>query len=251
MIKRSTTLLIYNTLCFLILFSLISIADNKEKIKKISPKNKFHTEVREPSDICLNPQNDNYFVVSDNGFLHEVDEQGKIVRTADFEGFDCEGVFADQEFVYVVEEMVRKIRVFDIANLTLQRTVILPYQGGRNKAYEAITFNEKKGHMIIITEKDPIYLFELDDKLNFYNEIHLGGIARDISAATFYQDRLFLLSDEDREIIEVNPENYEVLNRWKLPIINPEGVVFNKKDELIIISDDMEKFFVFDPKELN
>lgn len=240
-------------LIYLAVFTLgiILLSLEKSKIKKIKPINKFYTEVQEPSDICIHPSNFNYFVVSDNGFLHEVDTLGKIIRTADFEGFDCEGVFADEKFVYVVEEMVRKVRVFDIETLQLKRTVVLPYQGGRNKAYESITFNEKKGHMIIITEKDPIYLYELDKNLNFYNEVHLGNIARDISATTFHDGKLYFLSDEDREIIQVNPENYAVINRWKLPIINPEGMAFNKKGELIILSDDMEKFFIFDPKDLN
>jgi len=238
-------LLLFTISCFFISFTL-----QKDKAEKIKPYKKFHTQVKEPSDICVNPKNENFFVVSDNGFLHEVDTLGKIIRTADFEGYDCEGVYADENFVYVVEEMVRKIRVFDIATLELKRTVVLPYQGGRNKAYEAITFNNKKGHMIIITEKDPIYLYELDENLNFYNEIHLGNIARDISATTFYDDRLFFLSDEDREIIEVRPDDYSVKKRWKLPIINPEGLVFTKKGELIVLSDDMEKFFFFNPKDL-
>ena len=229
---------------------LFSISSSKKPIK-IKPYKSFFSEVKEPSDICINPNNYNFFIVSDNGFLYEIDSLGKILREADFEGFDCEGVYADEEFVYVVEEMVRKIRVFDIPTLTLQRTVVLPYQGGRNKAYESITFNKSKGHMIIITEKDPIYLYELDENLNFYNEVHLGKIARDISATTYYEGRLFLLSDEDREIIEVDPTSYSVIKRWKLPIINPEGMVFTKKGELIILSDDMEKFFFFDPKDLD
>lgn len=209
-----------------------------------------YTEVKEPSDICINPVSNTFFVVSDNGYLHETDSFGRILRTAYFEGFDCEGVYADESFVYVVEEMVRKIRVFDVDSLILRRTVELPYFGGRNKGYEAITFNKAKGMMIITTEKDPIYLFELDAQLRIYNEVHLGKIARDISAATFHKNRLFLLSDDDREIIEVSPHNYGVLQRWKLPVINPEGLVFTNDGELIVLSDDMEKFFVFDIQQM-
>jgi uncharacterized protein YjiK len=233
-------------LWFLPVILLIASAFALKKATHIKPKESFFTEVPEPSDICNHPNNSNYFMVSDNGFLFEVDENGKIIRKADFEGFDCEGVHADENFVYVVEEMVRKIRVFDLNTLELVRTVHLPYQGGRNKGYEAITFNKAKNKMVILTEKDPIYLFELNEDLSIYNEILLDGIARDISAATYHEDHLWLLSDEDRTVFKLNPNNYKVLGAWKFPIINPEGLVFNKKGQMVIVSDDMEKFFIFE-----
>ena len=100
--------------------------------------------------------------------------------------------------------------------------------------------------MVILTEKDPIYLFELNEDLSIYNEILLDGIARDISAATYHEDHLWLLSDEDRTVFKLNPNNYKVLGAWKFPIINPEGLVFNKKGQMVIVSDDMEKFFIFE-----
>jgi uncharacterized protein YjiK len=231
---------------FLVLPILFICCNQLNAQTKIKPLKSFHTEVKEPSDIALHPTKDTYFVVSDNGFLHEVDSLGKILRTADFEGFDTEGVWAKDGFVYVVEEMVRKIRVFAIDDLTLVRTVTVPYQGGRNKAYEAITFNPVRNRFILITEKDPVYLFELDENLTVQNEIELKKIARDISAATFHNGFLWLLSDEDREIIQMNPQTYEVIQRWVIPVNNPEGIVFNRKGELIIVSDDMEKFYFFD-----
>ena len=226
-----------------ILLSTWSIAQTKVK-----PLRSFYTEVKEPSDIAFYAPTHTYFVVSDNGFLHEVDSLGKILRTADFEGYDTEGVWVKDDFIYVVEEMVRKIRVFNRSDLKLVRTVNVPYQGGRNKAYEAITYNPVRNSFIIITEKDPIYLFELDDDLNVKNEIELKKYARDISAATFYADFLWLLSDEDRQIIKINPSSYEVIERWVIPVINPEGFAFNNKSELIVVSDDREKFYVFDAK---
>jgi uncharacterized protein YjiK len=215
---------------------------------KIKPYRHQYSLIKEPSDICKHPYLPHFFVVSDNGFLYEVDSTGHILRKADFEGYDTEGVFADSFYVYVVEEMVRKIRVFDIQTLKLSRTVNVPYSGGRNKGYEAITFNPQKGLMLLFTEKDPLYLFELNADLLVVNEIRLNKIARDISAATFYKGRLFVLSDEDREVIELSPDSYRVIQRWKLPVINPEGLVFTADSRLIILSDDREKWYFFDVK---
>ncbi len=217
----------------------------RPKVPKLKPSDSYRIEVSEPSDICTNPKNDNYFVVSDNGYLCEMSLDGKIIRKADWEGYDTEGVYATGDLVYVVEEMVRKIRVFDNESFKLLRTVTLPYSGGRNKGYECITYNPVKEKFIITTEKDPIYLFELDENLNVYNEIHMGKIARDISGATFHKGFLWLLSDEDRQVIKLNPNNYEVLERWEVPIINPEGIAFTSTNDLILVSDDMEKLFLF------
>ena len=232
----------------LLLFLLFLQALNGVAQVKVKPIKSFHIEVKEPSDIALHPNGGSYFIVSDNGFLHEVSMEGKIIRTADFEGFDTESVCVKDSLIYVVEEMVRRIRVFRIEDFKLIRTVTIPYQGGRNKAYESMTYNPVRNKFILLTEKDPIYLFELDDNLVVTNEIELKKIARDISAATFYAGHLWLLSDEDRQIIQLNPATYEVVKRWVIPVHNPEGMAFNDKNELIIVSDDMEKIYVFDAK---
>lgn len=239
-------------LSFLI-FSYAGLAQSKAKTDKIRPVKvktikSFHTEVKEPSDIVLHPDGQSYFIVSDNGFLYQVGLDGKIIRMADFEGFDTEAVCVKDDLVYIVEEMVRKIRIFSIKDLSLQRTVTIPYQGGRNKAYEAMTYNPVRNSFILITEKDPIYLFELDENLVVKNEIELKRIARDISAATYYADYVWLLSDEDRQVIKLNPATYQVLARWVIPVNNPEGIAFRSDQELIIVSDDMEKIYVFDAK---
>jgi uncharacterized protein YjiK len=212
---------------------------------KLKPISYVHVDVPEPSDIAVNPLKPNsYFVVSDDGFLFEIDGNGKIIRKADFTGIDCEGVHADSNFVYVVEEFTRKIRVFDIHTFELKQTRVFPYGGGRNKAYESITYNPVRSSFVMLTEKDPIYLLELDDDLRLVNEHYLEGIARDISAATFYDDHLWLLSDEDMHVIKLNPQTYKEVARWYIPVINPEGICFDN-GQMLIVSDDMERLYRF------
>jgi uncharacterized protein YjiK len=216
-----------------------------QKPTKIKPYKKIYLTIPEPSDICLHPNGKSLFIVSDNGFLFETDLDGKTIRQADYKGLDCEGVHADEKFVYVAEEFSRKIRVFDIRNLELQKTVYLEYNGGRNAAYEAITFNPVKNVFLLFTEKNPIYLFELNQDLQKINEIDLSKISRDISAATFYKDHLWLLGDEDMTVYKLNPKNYQVLNSWKLPVVNPEGITFDAHGNLLILSDDMQLLYYF------
>lgn len=233
---------IYITL--VLLFSAGSFAQ-KQKTVKITPDRKIHISIPEPSDICIHPDGKSLFIVSDNGYLYQTDLEGTIIRKADYKGLDCEGVYVNEENVYVVEEFSRKIRVFDMETLTNHKTVYLEYNGARNSAYEAITFNKAKDKFVLLTEKNPIYLFELDQNLQKVNEIDLSKISRDISAASYHNNHLWLLGDEDRTVYKVNPETYETLNSWKIPVVNPEGLTFDKNGNMLILSDDMQLLYYF------
>jgi len=217
-----------------------------QKPIKIKPVSKIDIKIPEPSDICLSPSKTNYFIVSDGGSLYETDLQGNITRKAEgYVGLDCEGVYADKNFVYVAEEFSRKVKIFDITTLKLVRTVLVSYNGGRNKAYEGISYNEAKNKFILVTEKSPIYLFELDNDFRVTNEINLTGIARDISAVTYYNNSLWLLSDESMVVFRLNPNDYTVTGSWQIPVLNPEGLTFDNEGNMIVQSDDMQKIYTF------
>ncbi|MGK4567529.1 SdiA-regulated domain-containing protein [Flavobacterium sp. 3HN19-14] len=222
-----------------------SVAIYAQKAVSIKPEKYISLDIPEPSDVCFRPDGKSMFIVSDNGFLFETDTEGKIIRKADYAGLDNEAVYVDEKYVYAVEEVTRKIKIFDVNTLKLERTVNLPYSGGRNKGYEALTFNKAKNKFVILTEKDPVYLFELDADLKVVNEINMSKIARDISAATYYNNALWLLSDEDMTVFKLDPNTYEVLAKWKVPIINPEGIAFDKSGNLLIQSDDMKRLYFF------
>ena len=220
-----------------------------QKIKKLKPERFVTLAIPEPSDLCFSFDKKSIFMVSDEGFLFETDKNGTIIRKANFEGIDCEAVFADEKFVYVVEETTREIKVFDLKDLTLEKTISLPYSGGRNKGYEAFTFNKSKNKYIVLTEKDPVYLFEVDLEFKVINKIKLEKIARDISAATYHNNFLWLLSDEDNTVFKLNPNNYEVLKKWKIKVLNPEGISFDENGNMLILSDDLKRLYFFKTPE--
>jgi uncharacterized protein YjiK len=203
---------------------------------------KYSLKISEPSDICYSASTNTYFAVSDGGYLYETDENGIILRKAPYSGLDFEGVFADSSYVYVMEEMTRTIIAFD--KTTLSKTGIrrVNYHGARNKGYEAITYNEAKKCFVIITERDPVWIHELDENFLVKNEIQLKKVS-DISAATFYQGKLYLLSDEDHCVLQVNPLTYSIEKKYKLNVINPEGICFAPDGTMKIISDDMGMLF--------
>ncbi|MCH8534802.1 MAG: SdiA-regulated domain-containing protein [Flavobacteriaceae bacterium] len=232
--------------CLLLL--LTSCAVSYDSIK-IQPYQNINLKVSEPSDICPNPvKSGHFFIASDDGYLAEINRKGEVTRTKELEIYDAEAVYANEEHVYVVDEFSRSITQLN-HDLEVIRTITIPYGGGRNRSYEAFTYNPVKDKFLLFTEKDPIYLFELTTDLKIHNEIKMGKIARDISAATYYQDHLYLLSDEDKLIFKMNPSTYEILQTWYVPVINPEGLAFDENGHVLIVSDDREKLYFFNPLE--
>ena len=237
-----------------ILFYLAFFSDvlYSQNIKKIQPTKIVKCQVEEPSDIVINPLKENsFFVVSDKGSVFEINENGEIIRESSFRGIDTEAVFAKDSVVFVVEEFGRKINQLQNSTLDVFQRNTAQYGGGRNKAFESFTYNEIKKKYIIITEKDPTILFELDSQMAVVNEMDLGDIARDISAATFYNNKLWLLSDEDRTVFMLDPKTYKVENKWLLPIINPEGIAFSRNGQMIVVSDDRKLIYFFNTSDLN
>jgi uncharacterized protein YjiK len=169
----------------------------------------------------------------------------KVIRKADYEIIDCEGIFVDDKYVYVAEETTRKVKLFDIKTLKLERTVYLPYSGARNKGYEGLTFNKTRNRFAIVTEKDPIYIFELDLDLRVVNEINVSQMARDISSISYHDNFIWMLSDEDRTVFKVNPNTYEIIAKWIVPIPNPEGLAFDAYGNMLIQSDDLNALYFF------
>lgn len=227
----------------LVLFTLFSCS--VFKIADVKPDQFIQLKIKETSDLCIDVDFKSFYMVSDNGLLYQTDLQGNVLRQAAIQGIDFEGVYSDSNYVYVLDETARKIIVINKSDLSVHRTVHIPYSGGRNKGYESITFNQARGVFIIITEKEPVYIFELDAQLNKVNEILLPFNVRDISGVTFHKNYLWFLSDEDRTVFQVNPNTYEKVNSWLIPVINPEGIAFDQEDNLYILSDDMERLYIF------
>lgn len=211
-------------------------------IPGLKPIQKFRLNIPEPSDITYASTTNTFFIVSDQGLLYETDSTGKILKKSAYKGLDFEGVYADSANVYVSEEMTRDIIQFDIH--TLQKTGVrqLHYFGGRNKGFESITYNQAKNKFVVVSEKDPSKIFELDNNFLVTNKELIKKVA-DISSATYHNNLLWLLSDEDHTILVLDPKTYAVVKQYKLNILNPEGICFNAKGELMIISDDMQMLF--------
>jgi len=241
-LKKSTQFIIATVLLNLI-FSFK--ADNAIKIKYTKT---FTTAVPEPSDACLSTNEQSLFVVSDDGFLFETDLEGKILRKSTIVGIDFEAICLANGLLYISDESARKIYCVNPADLTINKTFNLTYAAGRNSGFEAIAFNETSKSFYLVSEKSPIIIRVYNEQFQQVNEINFDTTT-DISGACFYQNKLWLLSDEEHLIMQLD-ENFKVQKTLDVKILNPEGFFFNKQGDLTVISDDMAKLYQFEATQL-
>jgi uncharacterized protein YjiK len=205
-------------------------------------------KVHEPSDIALANDGLSYYVVSDDdAAVYQLDLEGKVLRKSKTLGIDLEAVCVRPDFLYVVDETPRKVYQLDYNTLEVIRTFYVPYSGGRNKSFESLTYNETKKCFVMITERDPVIIFELDHDFRQINEMYWKN-ARDISAATYHNGFIWLLSDEDMTVFKCDPKTYGIVSQWRINVHNPEGIVFNGQ-EMLIVADDLERLYRFNHPE--
>ncbi|MGZ3882885.1 MAG: SdiA-regulated domain-containing protein [Bacteroidia bacterium] len=211
---------------------------------KLKPFKKFHTNVPEPSDIVYSPDFSQFYIASDQGILYVTDTLGKKVKQAANEGLDFEGVWADDKFIFIADERARRVLVYDQTDLKVVRQNEIAYGGGMNAGYEGITYNAKKNCYVVVTEKNPIWFYELNADFVKINEVK-RNIASDVSSICFHNDFMYALSDEDQCVLKLDPVTYEVLMKWKIPVTNPEGMTFDKQGHLVVVSDFEQSIFKF------
>jgi len=231
-------IILFSSFLFAIVFC------NAQKTIRLKAFKHVRTNVAEPSDIGYTSDFSHFYIVSDQGYLYETDTAGKILKTATVTGIDFEALFIKDNFIYVADERSRVVHVYTLDSLKHVKEFSVPYSGGANDCYEGIAYNEKKKCFILLIEKNPSYLFELDDNFVKTKEIPLN-IATDISSACYHKGFLYLLSDIDGLVLKLDPSDYSVLQKWSIPVTNPEGITFDKAGNLVIVSDKDQTIYKF------
>lgn len=201
---------------------------------------KVSLAVPEPSDMIYDEANSRLIVVSDNGGIYALDLTGKILAKSKFTGSDLEAVTLTGDSILVVDETFRLIHVLD-SELNHLTTASFQYQGGRNKGVESVASSWNDGKLILITEKDPTWIMTMNSDRTIVSKQELS-LCSDVSSARFHEESLYVMCDEDREIIQVDPFTYKELNRFRIPVHNPEGFDF-VNGELWVVSDDRQMLY--------
>lgn len=213
-----------------------------EKIKKLKPISSVNLRIAEPSGICVTDDH-HYFVASNNGVFCEIDKNGNLLRSEKL-GMDIEDVCAVGNDLFVMDETLRLVYVLDAKTWKQKASHHINFNGAANKGLESITYIPEKRHFIIVTEKLPILIMETDENFLVLNQFQLNDVS-DISSATYFNNKLWLLSDEDHTVLKMNPDDFSIEKKFSISVYNPEGISFDADGTMRIVSDDMHRLFIF------
>ena len=212
--------------------------------KNLKPFYKHDLKIDEPSDICMSSDDPSHFyIVGNRGNICLVDSNGNVLSKTKQDGGDYEACCVKDHQLYVMDESMRRIYVMDEKDLKIRKTMQVAYSGGRNKGFEGITYIPSQKKFILVIEK-PAIIIELNEQLQVINEMRPKGLW-ELSAVTYHDNFLWLLSDEGHKVMKVNPDGYDIVDQWNIPVVNPEGITFDANGNLLIVSDDMGKLYKF------
>lgn len=200
-------------------------------------------ESKEPSGICYDKSDKTYYVVSDKGSIVHFDADFKVLNKESFKGEDFEAVCINNNLLVISNESARKIYMINKRNLKKIKTIHLNLKGELNKGVEALTYIPELNQYVLLTEAPPIKLLLLNDQFLEVKQLTFSGLS-DVSDVTYYNNHLYILSDEDEKILKMNL-NLSIVQEFSVPVTNPEGLCFDDK-KLIIASDKLHKLYFFD-----
>lgn len=229
----------------LILLTLLTF--DYAKSQEVIVVSKKALDISEPSDICLAPDGQTFLVPGAKSYLYRCSAQGEVIETASYKGYDLEGVCTDGKHIFVSEENFQRIVVLDAAHLNPEYSISLPHGGGRNEGREACCYLSSSREFLYSTEKNPQFFSRLNASHQIIEEFRIKGIS-EVSALTEFQEKIYALSDEDATIYQIDINKKTILQKWRLNILNPEGVVFLAEGKCIVISDDEARWYELELK---
>lgn len=229
---------------FIVTLLLSSIQVFSQEVVVISKRT---LNISEPSDICRAPDGQTFLVLGGKGYLYRYSAKAEIIETSEPIGYDLEAVCTDGKHVFVSEENFQRVIVLEPTHFNHEFSFMLPHGGGRNQGREACCYLPLSGDFLFSTEKHPQYFSRLNESHTVTEEFVIPGIA-EVSALTEWKGKVYALSDEDATIYQIDLEKKSILRKWRLNIINPEGLVFVDEGRCIVVSDDEASWYELELK---
>ncbi|RXJ88521.1 hypothetical protein CRV01_12290 [Arcobacter sp. CECT 8983] len=217
-------------------------------------KEKTIAKIPEASGIVYSKKSNTLFVVNDEGTIYELSLKGKIKREKKLGDYDLEGITLDEkknilllaneeddEIIFLNKKdfsIIKKIKIKD----TYKGVKVL--KRGKN-GIEGITLYKNKIYVSNQSNKpypkeDSSVVVILDNKSN--KKLKIKDIIdhgyKDIAGLCFYNDFLYLVSDDANLLIKYDINSKKVVKEYKLSKkYAQEGITFDKKGNLYIADD--------------
>ena len=205
--------------------------------------NNFKTisKINEASWICYNSDTSSFFVVWDEWEITELDENLKKLRKYKYDkNYDFESIICENNYLLTTNEKTWKIYKIDINSFKILKKYKIDWYKLDKKWIEGFTkIWEKKYIISTQTKKDNLLILEFrDNKFEVIEKIDFPYF--DLSWLDFYENTLYIISDENDKIFKYNLEKKEIMQKIKLPLGNWEGISLDKSWK-IFLSDDNGK----------
>jgi len=232
---------------------LIGGCGNREEdnLPVLTPIESIKIDIPETSDLCFGSSKDVLYTVSDNtAKAYKITTKGKILSVLPYKGNDLEGVcYVDNQFIYVAEERLRTVIKLDLQGNLIEQKNIPVTKNYANEGLEGISYATFNRHFYIVNERNPGVLIETDKNLNLLNEYRLS-FADDYSGICVdnINQNLWILSDLSSSANKCTMQG-ELIESYRVPVNNPEGIAYDPVDSTLYIISDMEsRLYKFDLK---
>lgn len=222
--------------------------EKKDNLTLLSPLEIYAVNIPETSDLSFGSSPDILYTVSDRtAKVYKITTKGKVLSELSYTGIDLEGVcYVENQFLYVAEERLRTIIKLDLQGNQLEQKAIPVEENDENQGLEGISYATFNKHFYILNEKNPGLLIETDENLNMLKSYPLS-FASDYSGICVdnINQQLLILSDETASVTKCTMQG-ELIESYRIPVSNPEGIAFNPEtNKLYIISDSEARLYLF------
>lgn len=218
-------------------------------------KEKVIAKIPEASGISYSEKSNTLFVVNDEGSIYELSKKGKILREKKIGKYDFEGIAVDDinNVLLVADEKNDTILVISKDNFKKQKKISIKrkFEGVKilkkgSDGIEGIALHNNK--IYLSNQSDKLYPkddssviviidYDLKNKRQKIKNIINHGLT-DISGLTFFDDILYMISDNNNMIVSYDIKKKKILRKDKLPKkFAQEGITFDNKGNLFIADD--------------
>ena len=219
-------------------------------------KTKVIAKIPEASGIVYSQKSNTLFVVNDEGKIYELTTKGKILKKLNLGKYDFEGITIDEEnsLLILAVEGEEKILVISQENFRIQNEIKIKRKFNK---INVLKKDSKNGIEGIALYKNKLYIsnqsknnypkadssvivivdYNLDKKKLKIENI-IDHKQKDISGLTFYNDTLYMISDQNNFVLSYNIKENKAIKKYKLKKkYAQEGLTFDNKGNLYIADD--------------
>lgn len=206
-------------------------------------------KIDEPSGLAFIPAHNQMYIVSDipNNGLYKMDTDGSIIEKIDFRSNDLEAIAFNpiDSTIWVSEESLLQLVKLDSEGNEIDRMELDYPKSFTDLRIEGLTINSNINSLILLNEKNPGAIIEMDLINLSIKNIYILDFASDYSGICYNEvlDNYIIVSDENQNIYYWDNHNgSEIISELDYP--KAEGIaIFN--DHYFVVSEQENKLYKY------